>query len=307
MFGLDMLDVAVGVAVIYLLLSFVASALAELAESYLKFRSKDLRRGIRELLQQSDEKSPLVQAFYEHPLVASLYPGGYKTGTLPSYIPARTFALAFLDIAADPEAAAKKVTTAAGEVPVVGEKLKEIAERFTKSAAGDAEAARKEVEQWFDSSMDRVSGWFKRRTHRMMFAVGIVMAITLNIDSIRIIKYLNTNKAARQAIVNSAASISENVEQTGTPKERLQANLDELDRYGLPVGWEFLDDDKSEYTPQWIWFLRVLGWLMTAFAVSLGAPFWFDILNKIMVIRSTVKPREKSREEGSEDRQKKVA
>jgi len=46
---------------------------------------------------------------------------------------------------------------------------------------------------------------------------------------------------------------------------------------------------------------------MTAFAVSLGAPFWFDILNKIMVIRSTVKPREKSREEGSEDRQKKAA
>jgi hypothetical protein len=47
---------------------------------------------------------------------------------------------------------------------------------------------------------------------------------------------------------------------------------------------------------------HLLGWLITAFAVSLGAPFWFDLLNKIMVIRSTVKPREKSREEGSEDR-----
>jgi len=242
-----MLDVAVGVAVIYLLLSFVASALAEIAESYLKFRSKDLRRGIRELLQQSNDKSPLVKAFYEHPLVAALYPGGYKTGTLPSYIPSRTFALAFLDIAANPEEAARKATAAAGEVPVVGDKLKEVAERFLKSAAADTEAGRKEVEQWFDSSMDRVSGWFKRRTHRMMFTVGLVMAITLNVDSIRIIKYLNTNKAARQAIVNSAASITEKVEQTGTPQERLQANLDKLDRYGLPVGWEFLDDSKSEY------------------------------------------------------------
>jgi hypothetical protein len=49
----------------------------------------------------------------------------------------------------------------------------------------------------------------------------------------------------------------------------------------------------------------LFGWLLTAFAVSLGAPFWFDALNKIMVIRSTVKPREKSQEEGSEDRKSK--
>ena len=42
---------------------------------------------------------------------------------------------------------------------------------------------------------------------------------------------------------------------------------------------------------------------MTAFAATLGAPFWFDVLNKVMVIRSTVKPHEKSPEEASEDRQ----
>jgi len=38
-------------------------------------------------------------------------------------------------------------------------------------------------------------------------------------------------------------------------------------------------------------------------AATLGAPFWFDVLNKITVIRSTVKPHEKSPEEASEDRQ----
>ena len=44
-----------------------------------------------------------------------------------------------------------------------------------------------------------------------------------------------------------------------------------------------------------------LGWLLTAFAVSFGAPFWFDLLNRFMVVRSTVKPKEKSPEEGSKD------
>jgi hypothetical protein len=46
---------------------------------------------------------------------------------------------------------------------------------------------------------------------------------------------------------------------------------------------------------------HLAGWLLTALAVSLGAPFWFDTLNKIMVVRSTVKPSEKSRDEASKD------
>ena len=57
---------------------------------------------------------------------------------------------------------------------------------------------------------------------------------------------------------------------------------------------------------QWLafdWWLVLCGWLATAFAVMLGAPFWFDVLNKFVVIRSTVKPHEKSPEESSEDRQ----
>ena len=40
---------------------------------------------------------------------------------------------------------------------------------------------------------------------------------------------------------------------------------------------------------------------MTGFALSMGAPFWFDMLNKIMVVRATVKPHEKSLDEGSKD------
>jgi hypothetical protein len=59
--------------------------------------------------------------------------------------------------------------------------------------------------------------------------------------------------------------------------------------------------DGGRYIPAIL--LTGLGWLCTALAVMLGAPFWFDVLNKVMVIRSTVKPHEKSKEEASEDRQ----
>lgn len=36
-------------------------------------------------------------------------------------------------------------------------------------------------------------------------------------------------------------------------------------------------------------FVRSIGWILTALAISLGAPFWFDLLNKLMQLRGTVK------------------
>jgi hypothetical protein len=82
----------------------------------------------------------------------------------------------------------------------------------------------------------------------------------------------------------------------------------------LPIGWNYEADDEhlkwpglrvwqGEVLQAWLGQVQFhwLGWLVTAFAISLGAPFWFDLLNKFIIVRSTVKPHEKSREEGSKD------
>lgn len=37
------------------------------------------------------------------------------------------------------------------------------------------------------------------------------------------------------------------------------------------------------------WWRNILGWLITALAISLGAPFWFDLLNKLMQLRTSKK------------------
>lgn len=82
------------------------------------------------------------------------------------------------------------------------------------------------------------------------------------------------------------------------------ANQERLKDLGLPIGWEA----QGEKWPAWDlgqWWKQLIahgfGWLLTAFAISLGAPFWFDLLNKFIVIRSAVKPHEKSPEEESKD------
>ena len=99
MLGSQIIDVAIGIVFVYLLISLLCSAAHELIERFVKWRATDLERGIRELLHGSVDDGKLAKDLYEHPLIYGLYKGGYGKGArnLPSYIPARNFALALLD------------------------------------------------------------------------------------------------------------------------------------------------------------------------------------------------------------------
>jgi hypothetical protein len=94
----------------------------------------------------------------------------------------------------------------------------------------------------------------------------------------------------RTALANAAAAPGTSV----TPK----STLDTLQTLGLPIGWTAAPAPRDSLS---LVLAHGLGWLLTAFAVSLGAPFWFDLLNKFVVVRSTVKPQEKSPIEASKD------
>src|SRR5262245_53933705 len=101
MFGSVILDVAIGLVFVYLLLSFMSSAIAEGLEAFLKKRASDLWRGMRELLGDPNGTG-LVKKVYDHPLISGLFQGDYvagKTKNLPSYIQSRIFALTLLDVA----------------------------------------------------------------------------------------------------------------------------------------------------------------------------------------------------------------
>src|SRR5437016_11249892 len=112
MFNTTIIDVAIGIIFVYLLLSLISSAAHEMIEYWLKKRSSDLERGVRELLTTEDGSDPgkLVQSLYNHGMVSGLFKGTYQgsrigklsryiVGTrLPSYIPSRNFALALMDL-----------------------------------------------------------------------------------------------------------------------------------------------------------------------------------------------------------------
>ncbi len=75
--------------------------------------------------------------------------------------------------------------------------------------------------------------------------------------------------------------------------EQVTATLNEIDELRLPLGWEaWLEPENYSSYDANTWLLKVMGLLLTIVAVSLGAPFWFDVLNRLVNLRmSGAKPK----------------
>ena len=99
MFGLEILEVLIGLVVVYWVLSVVASAITEIVNNILNQRGTHLRIGIMKMLQaEGNEQNPGVAAFFSHPLIKALQPPGTDTKRFPSYIPADTFARVYIQL-----------------------------------------------------------------------------------------------------------------------------------------------------------------------------------------------------------------
>jgi hypothetical protein len=327
MFGSRSLEVAIGIIFVFLLVSIICSAAREALEALLKSRAAYLEYGIRELLHDRDALG-LARSLYEHPLIWGLYGGGYtpgkvgiqppllaRGGNLPSYIPTRNFALALMDIAA--RGSVTDAVSGDPDSPVVSVEsmrrnllnLRNVAvQRVLLTAIdasqGDLDKTRQAIEAWYDSAMDRVSGWYKRSTSWVIFWIALVVAVALNVNTITVADYLYRNDDARQALVARAQSA---VTDTGYLHRSYTEAKAALDSAGLPVGWERgwgtprPSSTHAGFQPWNDLFAPVFGLLFTALAATMGGPFWFDLLIKVTVVRSTVKPHEKSPEEPSED------
>lgn len=276
MFGSTILDVAVAIVFIYLLMSLVVSAINELIAALLKSRAKNLVKGIQALLQDPSQTG-WVARLYEHPLVESLSPPNSK----PSYIPSRTFALALLDLIApatiDGTRTLADLKTGMANLP---ESLQRTLTTLLEESQHDVERLKTQIETWFNNGMDRASGWYKRKTQWIQFFLGLCLVILLNVDSVRIGRTLFAiNSPLRASLVESAKSF---VVQPGGTNRPIKDVVEAISTISLPIGWS--EFPKPNQLP-----IVLLGWLITAFAVSLGAPFWFDLLNKFVNVRASGK------------------
>ncbi|MBW4470829.1 MAG: hypothetical protein KME45_10570 [Stenomitos rutilans HA7619-LM2] len=166
-----------------------------------------------------------------------------------------------------------------------------------------------EVAIWFDRSMERSAGVYKRNAKGVAMLIGLVIAVTTNTDTLHIINRLAQDSALRAAYSQAASTL---VSTNPNAIVCLQAQTDQasqiaclnnnavnlrvaLDRTtALPIGWNATNwQEQWQLHPQGrlIASLKLLiGWLVSAIALSMGAPFWFNVLNKIVNVRNSGKP-----------------
>jgi hypothetical protein len=193
--------------------------------------------------------------------------------------------------------------------------------------------ARVSVETWFDDSMDRLSGWYKRRAQSLAFFIGIGVAIVLNGDTLALAQQLWREPVLREALAAQAqAYVNQNPDNPAPPNPddlvKLQNQFTDLD---IPVGWignpiELDDSGRVPGLDTTIpsrtctlfaisnteevygftvakqcypiinapflrdgtgWLLKLFGLIASGLAAAQGAPFWFDILKRIVSVRSS--------------------
>jgi hypothetical protein len=341
----EIIDVAIGIAFIFLFFSLICSVVNEAIASAFSLRSKNLVAGLNSLFSESklnNDGRLFVQAIYENGLVRALYkdpqtpdrkttsvnPPAANVGSLfhvpsvlqtvanwvkvdlPSYIPSRTFSSALLDVLVPPTngeprdlGQLRSAITSLPDSPTKNALLS-----LAASTQKDLAEFQTKAEMWFNDSMDRAAGWYKRKTQKILLVLGLLVAITMNVDTIRIAKTLWTNPAARQATADLAQQFAQSHKEGLQTDEELKKQAQNLADLGqqLPVPFGWGTEQKNDARSLWdavkqhtfpAWFTsffalqKLAGWLITALALSLGAPFWFDTLNKFMSVRSTVRPK----------------
>lgn len=296
MFG-TVLDVAIGLVLMYTLLSLICSTINEGISSLLALRAATLKGALNNLL--GDD---FAQKVFDHQLVKGLVQKNrLPWKRRPSYIPSRTFVLTVLDSLGQANGAGFPATVA--EVRAGVEKIGEVNPRVGRAlmalvdeANGDLEKLKENVTNWFDSSMQRVSGWYRRQVETIILVIAILLSFVAGIDSILVAKTLWSNPALRAMAVAAAEKAvddpppglppqgstppaARSLDQVSEDMKTLQTQLDSLELPRVPYVW-------GESFGDWL-KAHFLGFVITAAALSLGAPFWFDLLNKLVSLRSS--------------------
>ncbi len=357
-FGSGILDVAIGLALVYLAMSIMASAASEAINSALRFRAQGMEQFIRSLFMRPEVAeqytfgivrnvlarfgayNPVANAaeryvdhFYQKTLIAPTLEGKNR----PAYIAARDFSLAVFDtvfrvpspgaekahlLTTDPVTPFNPDADTSAQIAWSGADLNAWREVILKlpdhaplkpvmlsllnRADNDLTRFRVDLEGWFDSSMERVGGWYKRRTQIILLTLGIMIALLFNIDTIAIANRLLQNPALRSAIAEQAAAQADQfkaiqAQQQIIANSAAQFNATQalLASLNIPLGWT--EDTLHDFYAQpgvlkgglivfGLAVQKLLGILITGFAVSQGAPFWFDLLNKLTNVRSAGRP-----------------
>jgi hypothetical protein len=236
------------------------------------------------------QQGGLTLAMFGHPLLRSLQSSrvGLLGGTHrnPSYLSPATFSRVLIDTLVPDEQGETTLAAVRATVEKLPEGLpaKKSLLSLLRRSGDDLTRFESLVEQWYDEHMSRMSGWYKRWAKLVLIIVATVVAILANVDTIQVARQLYVNEPVRAAVLSQVndGNLCQNETDPAQLTTCAKEAMAKLEASGLPLWWSSgtKPDDATD------WAVKILGFLLTAFAVSFGAPFWFDALSKLGSLRT---------------------
>lgn len=293
---MQMLTIVLGIIFILLLLSLLATTIMELVSSLLQLRGKNLERALRNMLASSDLDERILEAFKQNALYRQLSYRNGKKLSAPSYVSPQSFQSILMNILL--EGREQNLENIRGSIDKLGNQdLREVLLQLLNESENKLDDFRSKIQGWYNDVMDRSTAWYKQNTQKLLVMIGFALAVVFNADTIAIYQRLGADPEALQQVVTMAEAYVagndvEAIRQRDPEFEQIYQNLKNLvqqdleaARRPLGLGW---DNGVAQMSPL-DWLTKLLGWVVTALAVSLGAPFWFDLLKKIVNIRQSAK------------------
>lgn len=324
---MSIITTAIGLILVYLILSLIISSLQETIANWFSLRGKHLGHALDQML--TNEKTTegsleldksLLEKFQSHPsyrdLVINKRAKGAGKSNHPSYMNAATFSAILMHIL---DASDIKSISAAVDKMEEGQ-LKSFLLDSLDEAGKDLSAFRTNLENWYDRVMSRVSGWYKRFSHNLILVLGLLLAGYMNADTLTIYAKMSSYAAGspqEQEVLNLAQGFVDSrydaynqhisdinasldsfkldtakyAEQVLIANRALLTQVDSLivtvnGDSALGLGWTEAEWQALKTGGVMGWLNKLFGLLITALAISLGAPFWFDMLKKIINIRN---------------------
>jgi len=295
MSGLAMLDAFIGLVGIYLTLSLLVTAIGEGISQAAGIRGRNLRQVFTGLIGKHR-----TTEFYQHPRIRQLMQYDAPANALrklwlrlgfglPSYIPADIAIEVLLEQQlgtplSQLRQSPLEIQQRLAQLPASATRSSLL--HFWQQANADPQQFQLLVQDWFNDRCDRAVGWFKRKLGILQLIIGLGVAIGMNVDSIALYQKLFSDPVARQQAVLLAENLAANPQLASELCREDKASC--MDTMALkqqltqaaPLLGRGADDALLPLDP-----LTWIGYLLTAFALSLGAPFWFDILQKLMAVK----------------------
>jgi hypothetical protein len=267
MLGSTVLEVAIGLTFCYGTVALIVSTLQEALAAAFRLRANTLLAGVKSMLNDPCFDG-LARAVYMHPLVNphtdGFAPNERDMRTRPSYIEPAHFAIALVDSLWKVPGDFIQLTGAIETIP--DPQLRQVM-RGLYGRARDLQQFQDMLAGWFDNAMARMSGTYKRRQLLVSLLLALLLAILFNIDSIHLFRTLWQQPSLAAHLHDAPGALD-------------PALFDAM--MALPIGWT-----RFPPAPGADFALQVAGWCVTASTALFGAPFWFDLMQRVVRMRSS--------------------